>query len=157
MTEVFLGIDLGNPLAHRSLTRVRNTDSRSKDRLQFCSPHLIPPVSRWFRVRWLDRLNAAQAGFRKPVRRGFLTSRGCPCIESTGPTAALWKMNLDFRIILSHPLDKKFKNLGLKLCKNNFLSRLRLAQLTVKLQQGVPNISASDECSQYPNRECYRR
>ena len=61
MTVVFLGIDLGNHLAHISLIRVSGTDSRSKDRLYFCSPHLVLPVGRWFRVRWLDRLNAAQA------------------------------------------------------------------------------------------------
>ena len=71
MLVVFLGIDLGNHLAHRSLTRVRNTDSRSKDRLYFCSSHLVLPVSRWVRVRWRNRLNADQAGFKKPARIVF--------------------------------------------------------------------------------------
>jgi hypothetical protein len=71
MTVVFLGIDLGSHLPHMSLIRVSSTDSRSKDRLWFCSPHLVLPVSRWFRVRWLDRLNAAQAGFRKTCPEMF--------------------------------------------------------------------------------------
>ena len=62
---VFLGIDLANHAPHMSFTKGSGIDSRSKDRLYFCSPHLFLPVSRWFRVRWLDRLNAAQAGFMK--------------------------------------------------------------------------------------------
>ena len=65
MTEVFLRIELLNHLPRISFTRVSGTGSRSKDRLWFCSPHLVLPVSRWFRVRWLDRLNAAQAGLIK--------------------------------------------------------------------------------------------
>ena len=35
------------------------------------SLHLFLPVSRWFRVRWLDRLDAAQAGFWKTRQEIF--------------------------------------------------------------------------------------
>ena len=44
--------------------------------MQQSRPHLVLPVSRWFRVRWLDRLNAAQAGFRKTCPERFCGLRG---------------------------------------------------------------------------------
>lgn len=74
MTVVFRGIDLGSHLPHISLIRVSGTDNRCEDRLWFCSPHLVLPVSRWFCASWLDRLNAAQADFRKTNKEMFSDS-----------------------------------------------------------------------------------
>jgi hypothetical protein len=54
-----------------SFVRGCEAERRSEDWLCFCSPHLVLPVSRWFRVRWLDRLNAAQAGFIKTCPERF--------------------------------------------------------------------------------------
>ena len=66
------------PMRGFALIRVGVNTSRSKDRLYFCSPHLVLPVSRWFCVRWSNFLTLLRRVSEESARRGFVDFAGMP-------------------------------------------------------------------------------